>query len=286
MTGGFLTASAHRCDEGEWDTVIRIEDTDRVRIVTLDRPEALNAFNEALYDALCDALIEAAADPAVAVVLLTGAGRAFSAGTDLVEMARRNAGDAVSGTHGFPGLIDQLAAFPKPLILAINGLALGIGATAIGLADLVFMSADARIKCPFTSLGVAPEAAGSHTFPALIGRQRAAWVLLSSEWFGAEECVRLGLALKAVAPDELLPEALRHARILAAKSIASLVASKQVLLAGIGDGIARARERENEAFRLLLGAPANREALAAFAEHREPDFAAVDARVAEDRAPS
>lgn len=285
MTDGFLAASAHWCDEGEWGAVIRIEDTDRVRIITLDRPEALNAFNEALYDAVCGALIDAEADPAVAVVLLTGAGRAFSAGTDLVEMARRNAGDAVSGTHGFPGMVDQLAAFPKPLILAINGLALGVGATAIGLADLVFMSTDARVKCPFTSLGVAPEAAASHTFPALIGRQRATWVLLSSEWFGAEECVELGLAFKAVAPDELLPEALRHARILAAKSIASLVECKRVLLAGIGDRIDRARDRENEAFRLLLGGPANREALAAFAERREPDFAAVDARTAARSAP-
>ncbi len=264
--------------------MIRIEDTDRVRIVTLDRPEALNAFNEALYDAVCDALIEAAADPAVAVVVLTGAGRAFSAGTDLVEMARRNAGEPVSGKHGFPGMIDQLAAFPKPLILAINGLALGVGATVIGLADLVFMSTDARVKCPFTSLGVAPEAAASHTFPALIGRQRAAWVLLSSEWFGAEECVELGLAFKAVAPDELVPEALRHARVLAAKSVASLVASKRVMLAGVGDRIAQARANENEAFRVLLGGPANREALAAFAERREPDFAAVDARAAAESA--
>ncbi|HSA50258.1 MAG TPA: enoyl-CoA hydratase-related protein [Yinghuangia sp.] len=284
MTNGFLTASGTGGDEGKWDAVIRIEDTDRVRILTLDRPDALNAFNEALYDATCEALIDAAADPAVAVVVLTGAGRAFSAGTDLAEMALRNAGQAVSGKHGFPGMIDRLAAFPKPLVLAMNGLALGVGATVIGFADLVFMSTEARIKCPFTSLGVAPEAGSSHTFPALIGRQRAAWVLLSSEWFGAEECVELGLAHKAVAPEALMPEALRHARILAAKSVASLVESKRVLTAALGDGVARARERENEAFRLLLGGPANREALTAFTERREPDFAAVDAKAVTKRA--
>lgn len=262
--------------------MIRIEDTDRVRVLTLDRPDALNAFNEALYDATCEALVDAAADPAVAVVVITGAGRAFSAGTDLVEMARRNAGDFVGGKHGFPGMVDQLAAFPKPLILAVNGLGLGIGATIIGFADLVIMSTDARIKCPFTSLGVAPEAGSSYTFPALIGRQRAAWVLLSSEWIGAEECVELGLAFKAVAPDALLPETLRYAKVLAAKSVASLVESKRVLLAALGDHVEQARARENDAFRLLLGGPANREALAAFAERREPDFAAVDARGTED----
>ncbi|WTW94045.1 enoyl-CoA hydratase-related protein [Streptomycetaceae bacterium NBC_01309] len=262
--------------------MIRIEDTDRVRILTLDRPDALNAFNEALYDATCEALIDAAADPAVAVVVITGTGRAFSAGTDLIEMAQRNAGGFVNGKHGFPGMVDQLAAFPKPLFLAVNGLGLGIGATVIGFADMVFMSADARIKCPFTSLGVAPEAASSHTFPALIGRQRAAWVLLSSEWISAQECVELGLAFKAVAPDELMAETLRHAKVLASKSVASLVESKRVLLAALGDQLDRARERENEAFKLLLGGPANREALTAFAERRDPDFAAVDARAAAD----
>ncbi|MDI2126030.1 enoyl-CoA hydratase/isomerase family protein [Yinghuangia seranimata] len=264
--------------------MIRIEDTDRVRVLTLDRPEALNAFNEALYDATCEALIDAAADPAVAVVVITGTGRAFSAGTDLVEMAQRNSGTFANGKHGFPGMVDQLAAFPKPLILAVNGLGLGIGATIIGFADLVFMASDARIKCPFTSLGVAPEAASSVTFPALIGRQKAAWVLLSSEWIGAEECVEMGLAFKACPPDELMAETLRHARVLAAKSVASLVESKRVLLAALGDRIAEARARENDAFRLLLGGPANREALTAFAERREPDFAAVDARTAAEAA--
>jgi enoyl-CoA hydratase/carnithine racemase len=260
--------------------MIRIEDTDRVRILTLDRPEALNAFNEALYDATCEALIDAAADPGVAVVVITGAGRAFSAGTDLMEMAQRNAGGFTGGKHGFPGMVDQLAAFPKPLILAINGLGLGIGATVIGFADLVFMSSDARIKCPFTALGVAPEAASSYTFPALIGRQRAAWVLLSSEWIGAAECVELGLAFKAVAPEKLMAETLRHAKVLAAKSVASLVESKKVLLDAVGDRIAEARARENKAFQTLLGGPANREALTAFAERREPDFTAVDAQTA------
>lgn len=264
--------------------MLRIEDTGRIRILTLDRPDALNAFNEALYDATCEALIDAAADPGVAVVVVTGTGRAFSAGTDLMEMAQRNSGTFVDGKHGFPGMVDQLSVFPKPLLLAVNGLGLGIGATMIGFADLVFMSTDARINCPFTSLGVAPEAASSYTFPALIGRQRAAWVLLSSEWIGAEECVDLGLAFKAVAPDELMTETLRHAKVLAAKSVASLIESKRVLLGALGDQLDQARARENEAFRVLLGGPANREALIAFAERREPDFAAVDAKTAADAA--
>ncbi|MEO6473150.1 MAG: enoyl-CoA hydratase/isomerase family protein, partial [Aeromicrobium sp.] len=150
-------------------SILRVGDQDRVRTLTLNRPEALNAFNEALYDELTVALRDAAADEAVAVVLLTGTGRAFSAGTDLAEMADRVSNPSfVPGKHGFTGLLDALEAFDKPLILAINGLGLGIGLTIIGFADLAFMSTEARLKCPFSSLGVAPEAASSYLLPHLI----------------------------------------------------------------------------------------------------------------------
>src|SRR3954451_23576247 len=112
---------------------LQVEDAHRVRTLTLDRPEALNAFNEALYDALADALNEAAQDPSVAVVLLTGNGRGFSAGTDLLEMQPiAPAPTFRRGRHGFPGLVDALDAFPKPLLIAVNGIGLGIGCTILG----------------------------------------------------------------------------------------------------------------------------------------------------------
>ena len=178
-------------------TVLRIDDHDRVRLITLDRPEALNAFNEALYDATVEALRDATAAPDVAVVVLTGTGRAFSAGTDVAEMAARTADPEgfQAGTHGFPGLIDELTDFPKPLLCAVNGMALGIGATLLAYADVVVMASDARIRCPFTDLAVAPEAASSFLFPLLMGRQNASWMLMSSEWFSAEDCERMGLTI-------------------------------------------------------------------------------------------
>src|SRR4051812_45677966 len=111
--------------------MLRIDDSDRVRLITLDRPDALNAFNEALYDATTEALLEAGESPDVAVTVITGTGRSFSAGTDVLEMAGRNDGSTESGTHGFPGLIDALVDFPKPLLCAVNGLALGVGATML-----------------------------------------------------------------------------------------------------------------------------------------------------------
>jgi enoyl-CoA hydratase/carnithine racemase len=253
--------------------MLRIEDSDRVRLLTLERADALNAFNEALYDATTEALRDAADDPGVAVVVLTGAGRAFSAGTDLLEMAARQSDpDFVPGRYGFPGMIDTLTDFPKPFLCAVNGIGVGIGATILGFADLAFMAADARLKCPFASLGVAPEAASSFTFPRLAGRQNATWALMSSEWLSAAECAEMGLVWKVCEPGELLAVTMRHARVLAAQPISSLVATKRLVMAPLRDEIVAARGRENQAFADLLGGPANSEALRAFAEKRKPDF--------------
>jgi enoyl-CoA hydratase/carnithine racemase len=256
--------------------VLEISDVDRIRTITLNRPEALNSFNEALYDAASEALIAAAADRSVAVVVITGTGRAFSAGQDVVEMAQRNTGGVANGIHGFPGFVDQLVEFPKPLICAVNGLALGIGATMLALSDLVFMSTEARVRCPFTDLAVAPEAASSYTFPMLLGRHNATWALMSSEWLSADDCLQMGLAWRVTEPDQLLDETMRHARVLAGKSISSLMESKRTIIESIRGPIAAARERENAAFAKLMGTAANIEALTALAERRTPDFAAID----------
>jgi enoyl-CoA hydratase/carnithine racemase len=258
--------------------LLRVEDHGRVRLLTLNRPEALNAFNEALYDATTEALMESATAPNVAVVVLTGSGRAFSAGTDVVEMATRTTSPDTftPGNHGFPGLIDQLTAFPKPLLCAVNGMALGIGATLLGFAELVIMSSEAKIRCPFTDLAVAPEAASSFLFPLLIGRQQASWLLMSSNWFTASECHQMGLAWRVTTPDELLDSTLAVAQHLASKPAASLVETKRTIVAANRDLIRAARSRENRAFTRLLGQPANLEAFAALAERRTPDFAAVD----------
>ena len=248
---------------------LQIDDQNRVRTLTLNRPEALNAFNEALYDATAEALLAAAEDPQVGVVLLTGTGRGFSAGTDLAEMqARITDPGFTEGKYGFRGLIDALSAFPKPLICAVNGVGVGIGATILGYADLAFMSSTARLKCPFTSLGVAPEAASSYLLPQLVGRQNAAWLLMSSEWIDAQEALRMGLVWRVCDPEDLLPEARRHAEILAARPISSLVAVKHTMVEPVRPEIAAAIARENAHFADLMGTAANASALADFTERK------------------
>jgi enoyl-CoA hydratase/carnithine racemase len=249
--------------------ILQIDDEKRVRTLTLNRPDALNAFNEALYQATAEALHQAAEDPDVAVVLLTGAGRAFSAGNDLKEMQARITDPAMAnqGSH-FTTMIDALTRFPKPLICAVNGVGVGIGTTILGYADLAFMSSTARLKCPFTSLGVAPEAASSYLLPRLIGRQNAAWMLMSSEWVSAQEALTMGMVWKVCEPDELLAEARGYAEILASRSIPSLIAVKQSMVEPTLPDIAAATERENAHFAQLLGGQANAAALADFTAKR------------------
>ena len=258
-------------------SLVLVEDRNRVRTLTLNRADKLNACSEELLDTLGDALVAAASDDSVATVLLTGAGRAFCVGADLGEMAQRNADPASVpiGRHGFMGVCRAMADLPKPLLVAVNGMALGAGVSFLGYADLVFMSTAARIKCPFTDLAVAPELGSSLLVPSMIGRQNAAWLLMSSEWVSAEQAHEMGIAWKLTAPEDLLDTARQHAEVLASKPISSLAAIKDTLWAPLREELARAQDREIEHFKRLLGGPANTEALLAFAEGRKADFSSL-----------
>jgi len=254
--------------------VLRVEQVGRVRRLTLNRPDALNAFNDALYTALAAALTEAAVAPDTAVVVLTGAGRAFSAGQDLAEM-----GDARSHQQrtadGFAPFIAALEAFPKPLVAAVNGLGVGIGLTLLPHCDLVLMAEDARLRAPFAALGVAPEAGSSLLLPAAMGWGAAAHLLYTGAWLDAAQAVAAGLAWKAVPADRLAAEAMEVATTIARQPIPSLTATRRLLLAARQDALRAARAREDAAFAALVGGPANREAVAAFQEKREPDFSGI-----------
>lgn len=249
---------------------VLVDDAEGIRTLVLNRPEQLNAFDQELCGALTHALQAAASDDAVRVAVLTGAGRAFSAGTDLVELAEN--GDfrgTLADPDRFERLVDALVEFPKPLVCAVNGIAVGIGATLLGLADLVVMADTARLRCPFTSLSLVPEAAASVTFPFLLGRQAAAWVLMSSAWVDASEAKALGLVWKVVPADDVLDEALALAKAFAVHPLESLVASKRLLSATFTPAVVAGRERENAEFDVLLGSPTTRAAVGAFVAERK-----------------
>ena len=251
--------------------VISAVDTGRVRTLTIERPEALNAMNNDVFVGLRDSLDAAAADDSIAVVVVTGRGRAFCAGLDLAEAASQH-----SGADQFPSMLQVLAQFPKPLIAAVNGLGVGIGMTMLAHCDLALMADDAKLRTPFPQLGLAPEAGSSYTFGSVMGWQNAAYVLMSGRWFSAQECLDMGLAWKVCSPDALLGEAMTAAQELAANPIPSLVATKQLMLdAGRTEQAIAAHKRELIAYVPLMGGPANREAFAAFNEKREPDFGSI-----------
>jgi enoyl-CoA hydratase/carnithine racemase len=238
---------------------VLVTDHDAVRLLTLDRPDVLNAFDGALYHALAGALTDAQADDAVKVVVLTGSGRAFSAGQDLKEMARLAEGAADgtlgaddAGASGFPALLDAVQAFDKPLVAAVNGLAIGIGFTILAHCDLVLVAEDARLRAPFAPLGVAPEAASSYLFPLRMGWQRAAYVLLSGEWVSGPQAVECGIALRTTPSEQVVAEALELAASIAVHSLASLQAIKRTMLAAQLPGVIEARAREDAEFQELL----------------------------------
>ncbi len=251
--------------------LLLIEDNKGVRKLTLNRPESLNATNSALLDAVTTALQESTVRTDIGCVVITGQGRAFTAGTDLGELADPpvfNDGKR----HGFEVFIETVESFNKPLIAAVNGMAVGIGVTLLPHCDLVLVAESARFKTPFVSLGVTAEAGSTFLLPQTIGMQETAHLLYTASWIDADKAVEIGLAYKQCSDATLIDEALALAQQIAAQPVESLIATKQLLLdARLGD-VRAARAREIPTFANLVGGPANREAIAAFKEKRQANF--------------
>jgi enoyl-CoA hydratase/carnithine racemase len=234
--------------------VLDVSDDDGVRVLAFDRPDVRNAFNFPLYRAVTDAVVDAAADPAVHVVVLTGRGTAFTAGQDLREMAEIAAGTAPAGIEkGFRGLLDAVDRLDKPLLAAVNGPAIGLGFTILAHCDLVLVAESARLRVPFAEMGVPSEAASSYLFPLLMGRQAAARVLLAADWVTAAEAVALGIAVQVSPDDRVLDDTIALARRIAGFPPAAVQAIKRLLRAPHAAAIHDARAREDEAFRLAFG---------------------------------
>ena len=248
-------------------SVVKIENEGTVQIVSMNRPEALNAFNAEMNDDLADALLQAAEDDSVRVLVLTGSGRAFSAGADL-----SNSTPGYQQRHGFPGFLEAVIEFPKPFLVAINGLGVGIGATICGLADIAYMAKSARLRCPFSSLGVTAEASSTYQFPRLMGHQRAFWFLLASEWMAAEQCKEAGLVMEVFDDEDFLPQVKRRARVLAAMPLVSLIATKKLLMDPLKEPMRESIAAENKRLGELFQGDAHLEARRAFQEKRAPDF--------------
>lgn len=261
------------------ETVLE-ETSDGVLLLTMNRPKQKNAFNAAMWRDMREALSEARADDAVRTVVITGSEGAFTAGQDLGEMGGGGAGEGVPGEGAigaspFGQFMDELCAFDKPLVAAVNGVGVGIGLTLLLHCDYVYISRAARLRAPFITLGVVPEAAASYLLPALLGWRQAVDMLFESDFLSAERAHELGLATHLCEPEAVLEAALARAAHLARKPLGSLRWTKRLLLATRQDLVAAARAREDDAFLHRVGSPENIEAIQAFFQKRDPDFSEV-----------
>jgi enoyl-CoA hydratase/carnithine racemase len=235
---------------------VKIERKGGVLCVTFNRPEKKNALTGAMYLAATGALQEADRDPSIGAVLVAGTGGVFTAGNDLADFLDAGAGELPAFTF-----IKALAAYETPLVAAIEGIAIGIGATMMLHCDLVYVAPGTVFRLPFVDLGLVPEAASSLLLPRRIGMAKAAELLLLGEAFGAEEAVRLGLANAIVPAPALYDVAIEKAGRLAAKPRGALAATRRLMRS---DGPEIQVRIEKEA-RLFSAALQSNEARAAFA---------------------
>lgn len=237
--------------------------------LAFNRPERRNAITTSMYTALADGLEHAAATPQVRVVVLHGGADIFTAGNDLGDFLANPPTTADSPVLRF---LDVISGFPKPLIAAVNGPAIGVGMTMLLHCDLVYAGEGAQFSVPFARLGLCPEAGSSLLLPALAGYARAAEKLLFGEPFDVSEARDMGLVNKVVPAAQVLEYALQRAQRLAQLPAASLAHTKRLMRAPFAAQLGAVMDAEAATLKGLLTEPAAREAFQAFLQKRKPDF--------------
>lgn len=251
-------------------TGLTISTEDGVQTLRLTRASKKNALTSTMYAGLRAALIEGDADPDVAVHLLAGSGGAFSAGSDVAEFAERAKGRAdLSGP--ILEFIRYLPLIEKPVVAAVDGLAVGVGTTLLFHCDLVYASPASTFKTPFLDLGLVPEAASSILAPQRMGYARAFELLALGETFAAERALVAGL-VNAVVPADQVEATARKAAVRLARKPPEALALCRRLMRGDAAATSAAIEEEARIFAERLVSPEAREAFAAFLEKRPPDF--------------
>ncbi|MFV0678833.1 enoyl-CoA hydratase [Ottowia sp.] len=246
-----------------------------VLTLTFNRLARKNSINTAMYEALAAAVKRSATDDSVRVLVMQGHETVFSAGNDIEDFLRMQKTEASNGSQGEAAVfrfLRDLAAYPKPVVAAVCGPAVGIGTTLLMHCDLIYAGDNAAFSMPFVNLGLCPEAASSLLVPRLFGYQRGAEVLLLGEPFMAEAALEVGLVNRVVPPAECNALAQAQAHKLAAKPLSSVVAIKRLMKGDVQDAVQRRMDEENAEFARLLPLPAAREAMTAFMEKRKPDF--------------
>jgi enoyl-CoA hydratase/carnithine racemase len=243
-----------------------------VTTLTFNRVDKKNSITGAMYAQLADAVATAEQDGAVRAVLIQGDPTIFSAGNDIGDFLNAPPSTEDSPVFRF---LRGIATFPKPLIAAVCGPAVGIGTTMLFHCDLVYAGDNAAFSMPFVNLGLCPEAASSLLVPQMFGYHRAAEALLMGEPFMAEAALEVGLVNRVVPPTEANAFAQTQARKLAAKPLTALVETKRLMKKTQQPALIERIGEEGRSFGRMLREPAAREAFTAFMEKRRPDFSKV-----------
>lgn len=234
--------------------------------IHIDRPDKKNALTAPMYRTMTAALADASARADIGALLFAGQGDAFCAGNDLKDFMAGPEGGAAAFAF-----IRAIAAFDKPIVAAVQGLAVGVGTTMLFHCDLIYAAPDARFVMPFVNLGIVPEAGSSLLAPATLGHAKAAAMLLLGEPMDAATADQAGLVSAIVPADALLAHARAKAAALMAKSPQALALTRR-LMRGDPSVLAARIEEEADLFRQTLASPEAQEAFAAFFEKRAPVF--------------
>ncbi|HZP19110.1 MAG TPA: enoyl-CoA hydratase [Bauldia sp.] len=249
---------------------ILVEQRGRVGLVTLNRPKALNALNDALVGELLAALAAADADDGIGASVITGSEKAFAAGADIREMAGLSAVEAYGRDQA--AAIGRLAEIRKPVIAAVAGYCLGGGAELAMLCDFIIAADTAKFGQPEITLGIMPGMGGTQRLPRLVGKSLAMDMILTGRQIGADEALRAGLVARVVPAADLLPEALRAAETIASYSLPVVMMAKESVNRAFEAPLAEGLRFERRLFHSMFATEDQKEGMAAFLGKRKPSF--------------
>jgi len=250
---------------------IRVETRGRVGLITLDRPQALNALSDNLMDELGAALLAFDADEAIGAIVVTGSAKAFAAGADIAAMKDLSFQDAVRGDY-ITRNWETIRRVRKPVIAAVAGYALGGGNELAMSCDMIIAADNARFGQPEIKLGIIPGAGGTQRLPRAVGKSKAMDLVLTGRMMDANEAERAGLVARVVPAEKLLEEALAVATTIASYSLASVLMAKEALVRAYEMPLSEGILFERRLFHALFATEDQKEGMAAFLEKRPAEF--------------
>jgi len=251
---------------------IILEIKEGIAFITINRPGALNALNEALLDELIEVFIKVKKDPEVKAIILSGKGKAFVSGADIAEMSELNPVEGRALMIKGHSLMNLIESMEKPVIAAINGFALGGGCELAMACDIRISSEKAKFGQPEVNLGIIPGFGGTQRLSRLVGKGMAKYLIMTAEIISADEALRIGLVERVVPAEELMGNAIKVAKTIMANAPYAVSVAKSVINNGISLDMKSACTLEVESFTAPFSSDDKKEGMSAFLEKRKPHF--------------